>query len=664
MNLFGRAQSAARAVLLLILTIFCGVATEAAPPLETYGRLPGFETATISPSGDHLALIGRVNDARLLLIFGENSQLVKQIALGDAKIRDLQWAGDDMLLLGKSDTVALGVGFTADKAELFSTIVIPLNGKTPWRIFDGYSAVTGGVRGFYGLNERDGKWFGYFSGITLDRGRAGEYLSSTNPVLYEVDLQNGKVRKIAARTDNQLDYRTWLVDRDGNAGVQLDFRQKSGDWLIRDGDNNVIARGNNPWGEIDLVGFGNVPGTVLYKEGNVENGEQRWFELPLTGGEAREILGDVYIHRKILDNRSRSLIGYQIEGDRPSFHFYNPYHQKVITAVQKAFPDLSMNLIDWNDSFTRLVVTTEGADDPITWHIVDIKTGKADVLGTSYPMQPTDVGPMKMIRYKATDGLDIEAVLTLPAGRAPRNLPVIMLPHGGPGSRDYPRFDWWAQAFASRGYAVLQPNFRGSTGYGTEFELAGHGQWGRGMQTDISEGLAHLVKQGIADPKRACIMGASYGGYAALVGVTVQQGHYRCAVSVAGISDLRKMVRTDISESGNRDVVRRALRREIGSGKDLDAVSPIRFAAAVKVPILLIHGKDDTVVDYDQSNDMEHALRSAAKTVELVTLKSEDHWLSKSETRMEMLEAAMAFLLKYNPPDSVQEAAPESGPQK
>jgi dipeptidyl aminopeptidase/acylaminoacyl peptidase len=124
------------------------------------------------------------------------------------------------------------------------------------------------------------------------------------------------------------------------------------------------------------------------------------------------------------------------------------------------------------------------------------------------------------------------------------------MPHGGPEARDYPVFDWWAQAFASRGYVVLQPNFRGSTGYGAAFLRAGYGEWGRKMQSDISDGLAFLVDAGIADPGRACIVGASYGGYAALAGVTLQKGLYRCAVSVAGISDLQKMVATDVYESG------------------------------------------------------------------------------------------------------------------
>jgi dipeptidyl aminopeptidase/acylaminoacyl peptidase len=283
--------------------------------------------------------------------------------------------------------------------------------------------------------------------------------------------------------------------------------------------------------------------------------------------------------------------------------------------------------------------------------MVDIKTGQADILGTAYSVKGVDVGPMRMVHYKAADGLDIHGVLTLPPGRPAKNLPVIVFPHGGPGARDYPGFDWWAQAFASRGYAVLQPNFRGSTGYGAPFQRAGDGEWGRKMQTDISDGLAYLVREGIVDSKRACIMGASYGGYAALAGVTLQKGLYRCAVAVAGVSDILKMTRTDVRESGGSQLLLRAFRATLGKESDRRAVSPVNFVRRADAPILLIHGKDDTVVPYDQSVDMASELRNAGKPVELVTLPGEDHWLSRSETRLAMLAAAMRFVQTHNPAD-------------
>lgn len=178
---------------------------------------------------------------------------------------------------------------------------------------------------------------------------------------------------------------------------------------------------------------------------------------------------------------------------------------------------------------------------------MDLRAGAADAIGYErLRVKPADVGPISTFEYKASDGLDLDGILTLPPGVEAKNLPMVMHPHGGPHSRDIEGFDWWAQAFASRGYAVFQPNFRGSTNRDEAFKRAGYGQWGRKMQTDVSDGLAALAKAGIVDPDRACIVGASYCGYAALAGVTVEQGKYRCAVAVAPVTDLKLLRRLDI----------------------------------------------------------------------------------------------------------------------
>ncbi|OHT19160.1 alpha/beta hydrolase family protein [Edaphosphingomonas haloaromaticamans] len=624
----------------------------APPPLSLYGKLPGFERAAISPSGDRIAMVALHDNERRLIVVDRNNKLLSIQNVGNIKVRGLYWAGEDRVLLRRSETQSLGIGFTADKAEFSAMIVIPLNGEKLFSVFQGNNRIPGGIRGFHGVVEREGRYYGYFGGITLDESRGAAYLGSTSPVLYEVDLQNGRASRLANRVDSEQNWRTWLVGSNGAVSATLDFRSSGGDWFIRNAEGKRIAAGTNPLGGIDLVGFGETPDSLIYSvEDETNDRSQRWFEVPLAGGEAREILTDTAMAGTFFDNRSRALLGYEIEGDTPSYRFTDPRHQKAVDATLKAFPGRSVHLVDWNDAFDRLLVMTEGQGDPESWWVVDIKTKRADPLGTAYPMGSEAVGPMRMVRYKAGDGLDISAVLTLPPGRPARNLPVVVLPHGGPSSRDYPGFDWWAQAFASRGYAVLQPNFRGSTGYGVAFQRAGNGEWGRRMQTDISDGLAYLVKEGIADPKRACIMGASYGGYAALAGVTLQKGIYRCAVSVAGVSDVQKMTSTDLAESGRNPTLRRALKAEIGFGSDLRAVSPVNFAAEADAPVLLIHGKDDVVVLYDQSVAMANALRRAGKPVELVTLAGEDHWLSRSASRLAMLEASVAFVEKHNPPD-------------
>jgi dienelactone hydrolase len=637
---------------LLWLVLGSASALAAAPPaLSIYGKLPGLEMAALSRSGERVAMIGMVGGERRLVVIDAASKPLASAKLGDVKLRGLYWAGEDSVLVYKSDTARLSsMDFSTDKAELYSMLVVPLDGKPAWSVFADNNLITGGVTGFYGIREKQGRYFGYFGGITYDRDLdTGRYLGSTDPVLYEVDLATHKARSIAARFDGD-GHRQWIVGADGEVHATLDFQNNTGNWSIRNGAGKRIASGTQPVGGISLVGLGTAADRLVYSQED-DAGEEHWIELPAAGGTGTPLLESVNIRGTIFDQRSRQLVGYVEDGDLPAYRFFDAYRQKVINGTLKAFPEKSVQLHDWNESFNKLIVTTEGSGDPQTWWVVDIKTGKAVELGRSYTLRAQDVGPARMVRYKAGDGLDISAVLTLPPGGADRNLPVIVMPHGGPGARDYPGFHWWAQAFASRGYAVLQPNFRGSTGYGAAFARAGDGEWGRKMQSDISDGLAFLVQQGIADPRRACIVGASYGGYAALAGVTLQKNLYRCAVSVAGISDPAEMISTDARESGSNATLIRVLRKEVGSGKDLRAVSPRRFAASADAPILLVHGKDDIVVNYAQSAKMAEKLRDADKPVEFLTLPGQDHWLSKGETRLAMLEAVIAFVQKHNPAD-------------
>ena len=628
-------------------------AADAAPPLETYGRLPGFEMAAISPSGNRVAIIGVVGNKRLLIV-SEGGQTLLNTDVGVTKLRTLGWAGDDKVLLSVSETVALGLGFTSDHTERRSMLVMSIDAKTVWPVFGKYSKVTGGIDGFYGSYQREGVAYGYFGGMTLTRELSGQsYISSGDPELYEVNLETQKTRLIANRATHQEDRRDWLVSPDGTVAATLEYFSLRGEWRITNAQRQQIASGKSRTGGVDLVSLGRTAGTVVYWLGD-EDGGARLLEQPLSGGTATEILNEYGVTGYHRDPRTGLLIGYIRDSDVPEDHFFEARAAKTMAATRKAFPGKSVTLIDRNDAFDRLIVRTSGPGDPDNWWLVDIRKGSAEILGTAYPMADEQVGPMRMLRYKAADGLEMAGVLTLPPGRTAKNLPVIVMPHGGPESRDYPVFNWWAQAFASRGYAVFQPNFRGSTGSGSAFISAGWGEWGRKMQTDISDGLAELVRQGIADPKRACIVGASYGGYAALAGVTLQQGLYRCAVSVAGIGDVRKLVSTDITESGSNPAMIRVLRKELGRGRDLALISPIRFADRADAPVMLIHGADDIVVPYRQSADMAAALSRAGKPVELVKLAGEDHWLSRSETRLTMLKAAVGFVEKYNPPDAAR----------
>jgi dipeptidyl aminopeptidase/acylaminoacyl peptidase len=345
------------------------------------------------------------------------------------------------------------------------------------------------------------------------------------------------------------------------------------------------------------------------------------------------------------------MIGGVYVDDTARYVFFDSSLQSDWNTILSALHTDRVHFVSHSSDFKRIVVRVDGPMFGYLYDLFDMDTLRVVRIGNVYDgiNDPLEV---RRITYQAGDGLQIPAYLTLPRNRPPKSLPLIVLAHGGPAVRDTADFDWWAQALAEQGYAVLKPNYRGSD-LNQQFLSAGFGQWGRKMQTDLSDGVRYLAKEGIADPNRVCIVGGSYGGYAALAGVTLDPGVYRCAVSVAGLSDLKRMLRWENTTQRQRS--QRYWDRFMGvTGPEdpvLDQISPIKHLDAVSVPVLLIHGRDDTVVPFEQSTVMFEALKHAKKDVEMLPLKNEDHWLSQSETRLQMLQSSVAFLRARNPPD-------------
>lgn len=638
-----------------LLSMGPALATESnKPTIADYGALPDLELAAISPTGSRVAMVANVSGARALLVM-EGGKLVNKIALGDVKVRDLAWGDDNYVALELSQTELL-TGFTVDKAEFYKTLIIPAYPGKANMVFTGQPRLANATFGWYGFRQIDGKSFGYFGAVenvevgsgVATRIKSYEYRGGPAD-LYRVDLANMKAEKVARSYETK--YTDWIVDEKGAVAASLVFDYDKGNWTIRNASGTTIATGTNSGGGIALRALGPDGATLFYSREDEATGDREYYEVPLAGGAAQLRFADVDVRRLLIDPRTGRLLGYLIDDDSGSAFFYDKTYLTRFNKIKAAFPKLNRSLLNWNVGFDQVVVGTNGNGDSGTYWHVNLASLRAETLGYERPnIGPEAVGPISSFRYIAADGLDIDAILTLPPGREPKNLPVIILPHGGPSSHDQVEFNWWAQALAARGYAVVQPNFRGSTNRDGAFMRAGHGEWGRKMQTDLSDGLAHLATQGIVDPRRACIVGASYGGYAALAGVTLQQGIYRCAVSVAGVSDLFALVRSETRESGGNKLLKRVLQAEIGKGRDLQAVSPIRFAEKADAPILLIHGKDDVVVPFSQSSRMADALKDAGKNFEFIALKGEDHWLSVSDTRQQMLAATVAFLEKHNPP--------------
>ncbi|HEX8055913.1 MAG TPA: S9 family peptidase [Novosphingobium sp.] len=620
------------------------------PPLASYGDLPGIEDVAISPSGKNMAILGRAQGERQLIVIDGDHKVRASVAAGNAKIRDLRWIGEDQVMLLTSVTQTLDPIFYASKSELLGALVIPLDGSKPWLVFDKTQYLAKTIYGDFGTRLIDGKWQGFFSGLEYANTTMRQEIIGSRQGLYAIDMKTNSVIRRVAEDSAPGMYRSWLIDAGGRAAAKFEINSTTGHWEIKNQQGTVLASGVDPTGDVNMICLGRDGTSVVYSLEDDKSGANRWYELPLAGGTPSEIFQDVSIARIYIDKADGRLMGYVETGVGARPYFFDPARQAVVQKVFRAFPKLDVELKDWTPDFGHVLVRTSGNGDSGSWYVIDLAHLSANPIGSERPLiLPQYVGAISTVTYHAADGVELDGVLTLPPAREAKNLPIILLPHGGPGARDEPVFDWWAQAFASRGYAVFQPNFRGSTNRDDAFRRAGFGQWGRKMQSDLSDGLAELVRQGIIDPKRACIMGGSYGGYAALAGVTLQHGLYRCAVAIAPVSDLRELYSTGTRNSGYAQVVWRSMRESLGNPSTFDEVSPRRHAAQADAPILLIHGKDDTVVPFSHSTAMVDALKSAGKPYEFVVLREEDHWLSHAATRKQMLEAAMAFVEKNNP---------------
>lgn len=639
-------MSLLRGACLLLCLLWC-VAAAAAPPLEAYGRLPVFQRLSLSPDGQHLAYEASIDQGRYIVVqsLGKQDEF-KPIATHDHKVIALMWAGNDRLLIVLSPTVKLML-----EGEL--------GGWWQRQAVQSYDLKTGQLSSpmkWAGLHEQ------FISGLPIVRYVNGKPLVHVwsyyqmQRALFHVDLDKQKTTYLHKVDDDE---RQHLFDVNGELVVRERYQQRGQRW-------SIDFRRNGRWQEIQaLTAEQDIPGLVNWTaDGNsvlihmTEGGQYTYKRITFADGRWAPALPDELDAEEFVNDPHRDRpIGIHNEADASDYRYFDDGLQLLWNKLGKVFPGEQIEPVAWSIDRRRSIVKVFGGKSGSAYFLIDAVANSARFIGNEYgEIGARDVAPVSVIRYAAADGLEIPAYLTLPIAREPRKLPLVVLPHGGPAARDSLGFDWWAQALASRGYAVLQPNFRGSDGYGRKFLEAGFGQWGRKMQTDLSDGVQHLAEQGIVDPARVCIVGASYGGYAALAGVTLQKGIYRCAVSVAGVADLRTFIEAGRGEARNIDenLSTRFWTRFFGFSKADDTrlaeLSPLRHAAEADAPVLLIHGADDIVVLYEQTRQMSERLAYYQKPYELVKLADEDHNLARAKTRLQMLQSTVKFLEQYNPP--------------
>ncbi len=627
-----------------------------APPLDLFAASPLIDDITISPDGKRVAFISQKVDQKILGYFDLADQKLHQFALGAKKVRSIFWGDNTHVVMVSSVTDSLP-GF-ASKGEFSLAEIINLDTLEVRQIYGHMDNFYNIVQGDLSRIKVNGEYQITASGVHFGGQFEEPYLC-----LYSFSVATKALpHLIDSGTRNTED---WVFTTMGVPLAYCDFNDEAGthdkEWTLY---FNVVETNPPHYKKIysvtggtnfpGLVGLGRDGKSVVISVKDPDGDGYNYHEISADGVLSPPLDTKPGDRTPLFHPVTGYLAGFSNHDDWFTYDYFDPLMKKLAEAIPQVLaPGYRFKIYETAEDPRKMIIYGESADDAGSYFFADFSTGDTKVIASNYPDLPQGwITQKQAIDYKARDGLKIHAYLTLPPGKPAKNLPLIMFPHGGPTARDTIRFDWEAQAFASRGYAVLQPNFRGSTGYGAKFEKAGNGEWGRKMQSDLSDGIAHLVAQGIVDPKRVAIYGASYGGYAALAGATLDPaGTYRCAVDIAGVSDLRPFLNDIQNDSGStyQSITVIGEKELLGDPAHYDDVSPARQASKAYCPILIIHGTDDTVVSIDQSHRMVNALKSAGKDVQFITYKGQTHWEDIASSRLQMIQESMDFIQKHNP---------------
>ena len=476
------------------------------------------------------------------------------------------------------------------------------------------------------------------------------------PSVSRIDLATNKSTTIVRERDDVWD---WYADADGVVRVGLDWDARGWSMVYRSHEADKFRKlGRAKYGDesagLDLIRLatGTDDGYVLSNKGTGRFALRKF-------NYATKQMGDVIFDSPTNDitDYTTSRDGKTLESvlytdDRDRVMWFDPKLKKVQSDIDASVKQNENWIISRSRDDSAMIVWTGASNDPGSFYLYRPDVGIMSRLAKiNDALKPSEMAVTHYLHYPARDGLSVPAYLTLPLGRDAKGLPLIVLPHGGPyGVRDRSDYDPEVQFLVNRGYAVLQPNYRGSDGYGKDFYEKGEGQWGRAMQDDLDDGMDWLAKQGTIDPKRVCIIGSSYGGYASLWGATRNPERYRCAASFAGVTDLGRQLKYQIDFKISKRY-RRDWRRTVQGKDDFDphTVSPLYNIAQLKVPVLLAHGDSDQTVPYRQSKLYVDALKKAGKSVEFYSYEDEGHGFSKPGTLKDWLDRLDVFLKRYNP---------------
>lgn len=485
---------------------------------------------------------------------------------------------------------------------------------------------------YVGINDRDAAWHD----------------------LYEVTISTGE-RELIRQNDNQIT--NWTFDQDDKLRMAARTTEDGGtELLVLDGDEMKPCYTCSVLETCSPIGFhksGDFAYLITNKGDEVDltqlmKFDPKTFEATLI---EKDPENQVDFGGVIFSDVSKELIATTYVGDKPRTYFKNKKWEAEYEWLKSQFPGSEVDMGSSTADENKWLVYVNSDTDPGATYLYDRKKQKVTFQYRPRPELPVEsLAKMEAIRYKSSDGLEIPAYLTLPKGLEAKDLPLVVMPHGGPWARDYWGYNPYSQFLANRGYAVLNPNFRASTGYGKAFLNAGNKEWGQLMQDDITWGVKHLVEKGIVDEKRVAIMGGSYGGYATLAGLTFTPDVYAAGVSIVGPSNLITLLESipPYWESIRKTFYERMGNPETEEGKaQLIRQSPLFSADKITVPLMVVQGANDPRVKKAESDQIVVAMRELGLPVEYICAPDEGHGFRRPENNMAFLAAGEKFLAKH-----------------
>jgi dipeptidyl aminopeptidase/acylaminoacyl peptidase len=645
-----------------VLALLCGALGVAAAPLpvETFFKKPKYGGATLSPSGRYLAVTTPINGRLNVAVMDLDTRAVNVVSsFSTADVFRVVWQNDDRMVVAVGDLqrgsgelpVTQGiwaVNRDASQPRAFGEPVassrISNEARGTGRSFERPWAVRF-VRAIRGSNDV----------LVMAQERTIDSLD-----VYRYDTLTGK--KTLLTFDSPGRASNWVIDFQNmpRAVVADDLDHDKSAWYVRRSDTA-------PWVRVEEAGLGRLKsspmffspdGKTLYVESRRNRNLAAIYEYDVESG---KLSGPVVSHPErdisatfLMDSQQRELVGLQYIDDRPSVIWIDPRWAAMQKSVDAALPD-TVNYLQ-QGSGGRWIIVAYSDRDPGEVYLLDGKTMKLEKLFSYEPwIDPAEIAPTQWVRYKARDGLVIPALLTVPLNAKGKPVPLIVYIHGGPNVSatvwGYPYYYPEVPFYASRGYAVLQPQFRGTDGFGWKLRSSGYRKWGDEMQDDLEDGVKWAVAQGIADPERVCFIGASYGGYAAMWGAIKNANIIKCAVAFVGVSSIDYLfdnAQTDLSRLAQKSTL---MIEEIGDpGTERERfkrVNPLDNADKVGVPILLAYGAEDVRVPLVHGTDFRSALDKYHKPYEWVVYADEGHGFNRDENVFDFYNRVEKFLAKY-----------------